>query len=421
MNISKLFAGQNVFKTASLGILVSVTAGVSAQSAGTCQALVQIQGDLWLFAQNGAPMLQLTKDKQLKYAAGISSDGKRIAYSGDGTGNNVTLIDATGGFLANIDPQTSDSIVGINWVNPHLLRIAEHASPLNSVFHFVKLPDDAPSTKPINQLVTAKGSSCTLSPKHKLAACVFGNIEVNGQTVYKSSDPLASAAELQNVNLVAGGSPVTLTDPPFNLLVKDIPGDTIGLQVTGSGDFLYRQYVSDGDTMRVSMPNDDESSNPAPVYGFIPKVMDKKKRIVNVRILKGQAGSTSFEGDIGWDHHGRRIAAVEVDGLGRRSVVLIKNNRSDSDNDDDDKDKGKNVFLGRIPLSIAGPIVSVTFTSPTHIRVVGASEVLDQDIPVQGPVSATGAPTVTAALPQKILISGAPLGSSVPVFGWSCK
>ena len=123
-----------------------------------------------------------------------------------------------------------------------------------------------------------------------------------------------------------------------------------------------------------------------------------------VRALKSLTGYFSFEGSLAWSPDGKRIAAIEKNGLGQRWLILL-----------DIREARAKVDV-REPLPIAGPIARVDFSSNSHIRVEGETQVFDQDIPVSGKL-ADGAPyKLSPALPKKLKH-----GEYVyRVYGWVC-
>lgn len=404
-----------------LAIALVMTNFTHAQTTQTsCQALVQIQNDLWFVKQDGTPLLQLTRDGKNKYSVGLSPDGKTIAYNVFGTENKVALIDATGRFLTTLDPNATDAIVGLDWLTSNILRVAEHLSPDNSTFHFIEIPTSFNSSTSFKQLPIAQGNSCTPSPNHKRTACILGGIYVNGRRIYSPTNPFASATVLQNLSVTGGLTGVTSTEPPFKLDVLEISDNTVGLRVTASDDFFKLQYVSPGGAMSVSLPSDTSADVPAPVYGFAPTIADQKRRIVNIRVLKSKTGYSSLEGELAWDSHGRRITTVEANDLGQRSLILLNRHRSENDNDNSEGQES-GAIDGRISLPIDGPIRSVEFTSDTHIRVVGATQVFELNIPAHGPIPAGISYTIAPALPKQLSVKIGTTTATVPVQDWVCR
>lgn len=416
MRITKFSANWDILKNTSLAIMLALSSHALAQTSSNCQALVVFQNDLWFVKQDGAPLLRLTRDGNEKYAAALSPDGKTIAYNSSESGQKVTLIDANGGNLANVDVNATSAIEGVDWLTSNLLRVEEHLNPNNSTFHFVIIPTAIKNSTLFKQLPTAKGRSCTPSPKHKRIACVLGGVFVNGQHTYSLTSSFTSATILHNITLSGGSVATTLTDPPFNLEMVEISGDRVGLKVTAPDGFSKLQYVSPGGTMSFSLADDDIVS---PVYGFSPTITDKKRRIVNVRVLKSKTGHYSLEGGVAWDPHGRRIAIVEANDVGQRSLIILNRQRSDDDDDNREENESSNVD-GRIMLPIAGPISSIEFTSDKHIRVTGSSQVFEQDIPAHGPIPAGSSYTVTLALPKQLTVTSGMISLTVPVQGWVC-
>lgn len=411
------FVNMNILKRLPLVIMLALSSHVYAQTPSHCKALVVFQNDLWFVKQDGTPLSRLTRDGNEKDAAALSPNGKIIAYiswSSD-TDQRVTLIDANGGYLANVNVNAASVIEEVSWVTANLLRVEEHLNPINSTFHFVTIPPAINNVTMFKELPIGVGSSCTPSPKYKRIACALGGVTINDQNFYSLTRPFVSATILQNIVLSGSSAATTLTDPPFKLEVVEISGDRVGLKATALDGFSKVQYVSPGGTMSFSLAPDDNGIA-APVYGFSPTITDIKRRIVNVRVLKSKTGNYLLEGDVAWDRSGRRIAVVEANDLGQRSLVLIS--LQHSDDDDNSKENQPGHVDARIPLPIAGPVRAINFTSNTHIRVTGATQVYDQDIPGNGSIPAG---SITAALPTELTVTSGGVSEIVPVRGWSCR
>ena len=417
-----------ILKRLLLIIMLTLSGHAYAQTPSSCKALVIFQNDLWFVKQDGTPFSRLTRDGNMKDAAALSPDEKTIAYVGwsSDSDQKVTLIDANGGYLANVNVDAPSLILEVSWVASNLLRVVEHLNPHNAIFHFVKIPSAISHATVFKELPTGWGTSCTPSPKHKHIACIQGGVYINDQDIYTLSDAFASATVLQNITLSGASLATTLTDPPYKLEVIEISGDRVGLKITDPDDFSQLQYVSPGNTMSsdVALNHDgvalDDNGVAAPVYGFSPTITDKKRRIVNVRVLKSKTGNYFLEGEVAWDRRGRRIVVVEANALGQRSLVLISLQHSDGDADSKENKPGH--VDARIPLPIAGPVNAIKFTSDTHIRVTGTTQVYDQDFPANGSIPA-GTISHASALPTELaVISGTESEAvPVPVQGWSCR
>lgn len=422
MHTFKFHSKRGALKIVSLMMLLAFSNYAAAQTANTnCQALVQLRNDLWLVRQDGSPVLQLTNDGKSKFASSMSQDGKIIAYSGGLFAGNITLLDTSARFLANIDLRTQDSVTGLNWIDPKLLRVQEHISPSSSLYHFVKIPNGSISANTLTEVAQAKGGSCALSPKFKRIACIEGDtISLKKRNIYYSPSQFSSATKLQTLDLNVGRIVSTSTDPSFKLEVKEISDKTIALKITTPDNLWQIEYVRIGDTAPVIYTS-DASADRATVFGFSPRIKDKKGGVVTVDVMKSTTDQFSFEGGLNWDLRGRRLATIEANDAGQRSLLLLNRQRSDDNNDEENEDRDEGSIDAKILLPIGGPIRSVDFTSDTHIRVVGATQVFEQNIPAHGPIPANMSYTITPALPKQLTIKIGTATTTVPVQDWACR
>jgi len=381
-----------------------------------CEALVQLQNDLWLVQQDGNPLSRLTNDGMSKFASAISPDGTRIGYSWGSSGNNVRLVDNNGGYLGDIDFSVRDAITDLKWINANLLRAAEHVAPTYSKYYFVNVPTDSDFSRKLRQVAQAEGSNCTLSSIHRKVACVQGDtITINNKIIYYVPDKFTAKTVLQTLNIDLGAAIITATDPSFKLEVKEIYDKTVALKVTSPDGLWKLEYVRIGDTMPVTVVGYDSAGGRPSIYGFTPTIDNKKSGFVTVKVSKSTTGSFYFEGDIAWDLHGRHIAAVEANDAGQRSLLILDRHHSDDDNEHNEHDE--NTTSARVSVPIDGPIKSVEFISNTRIRVIGSTQVFEQEITAQGAVL-TGIYSITPALPTKLTMNNGTMIVVVPVEGW---
>lgn len=456
MNTTKLLLKHQLLNSIFLAILLAISGFASAQTIpGNCRALIDIQNDLWFVKPDGSPVLQLTHDGRQKYTVGgVSPDGEMIAYldesfGQDGTliNEDITLIDVTGKLLSKINLHAEGGITGLAWINAKLLQAGEHISPHSSSFHFVEVPNGGLHLISLQELPTVEGVSCTPSPNYRDIACISSlyrdGISLNGndRDIYSTTDSFVSAVELQTLDIAVGSTVTTTTVPPFKLEVTEIVDNQVGLKVVTPDDLLQNQtifpmFIAHDYTMPVPIKDPDSPDEiPPTVYGFTAAIKhheheqrgrgrnsseekeDRKAAIVTVHVLKSVTGAYSLEGDLAWSPDGRRIATVEKNDLGQRSLVLLNRNAHVEEEDARRDDREHNNVDVKEPLPIAGPISRIEFTSDTHIRVEGATQIFEQDIPAYGKVRDITNYRITAALPKQFVDEY----KTIPIFGWVCK
>ncbi len=400
-------------------LFVVVNVAYAQTTTETCNALVQVNNDLWLVQQNGNPINRLTVDGGIKVTSAISQDGKFIVYNGGQSASNIaTLLDATGRFLGYIDLSLQDAITGLAWYRSNLLRIEEHISPFASEFHFVHIPNDITSTNRIKQIAKANGTTCSLSSNIERVACIKGDsIYIENKAAHYLPNEFTNASILQTLDLSAGKSQTTSTQPVFQLEVTEITGKTISLKIVLPDNSWQLFNIGDGNIASFKL-QDDASSNGTTLYGISPRIKDKKGSIVTVDIEKSVSGSFSYEGGLSWNRRGNRIAFVEANAAGQQSLLLL-NGRSDSHNNEESNHETRSIE-GKILVPIVGPINSIEFITDNLIKVVGATQVFELEIPTQGTVSADSPYTISAALPNQLLVNIGSQASMATVQGWTC-
>ncbi|WP_139166962.1 hypothetical protein [Chromobacterium sphagni] len=237
-----------------------------------CKALVEYNRNLWLSQPDGTLSLQLTHDGKKKFAIGISPTGKIIAYDNNIYGGGVTLIDNTGKHLAIITPKLSNPIVGLDWINPNLLRIAEHLGPKGSKFHFINIPSSTNAIATFTEDPPYDGELCTPAPDAKNTACIFGGlVQINKSDFYSPPDPFGSATTLQDLSLVPGQATFAPTEPKLKVEVADYSSKYIQVQITDPDDIKQTRYARWGSPVSYSPnPGFDGSPPSTAVYGFLP-------------------------------------------------------------------------------------------------------------------------------------------------------
>ncbi len=405
---TKLAIGRRIAAT----LIVVLPVVGFAQTTSACKALVQIENNLWLVRANGTPIAQVTNDKQFRTAAALNPSGKVIAYSGKDAPKDLTLIDSTGRLIADVNLQAAQALTGLTWLSPTLLRAAEHLGRNASHFHFVRLgAGNAVSTVPAPD---ADGSSCALSPDGKDRACIVADsVKLNGRDIYYSTDAFASSTVVQTVDVAVGTGITTTTSPAFRVDVKDISTDIIYLRITTPDGLWTEMHVPTGYVMNAQFGGYTE--NPDPLFGVLP-VRTTNTGVVRLFVKRSDTGTFALEGGIAWDPRGKRMAVVEVNPrTNKRTWILLNREMGQAAT-------GANGAIdAKQPLPIEGPVTSIAFTSDTHLRIEGASQVFEKDIPAQGKVPAGGTHAITQAMPQFLTVKIGADNAFAPVKGWSCQ
>jgi hypothetical protein len=374
-----------------------------------CKALVQVDNNLWL-SQGGATLRQVTNDMQFRSAAALSPDGKIIAYSGKNSPDDITFLDNSGRLITNLDLHAQDSIVAMEWVSPTLLRADEHIGPAANRSHFVRVASGSPSLIPGD----SSGGMCAISPDLKNMACTTRDaLTLNDRDIFYSTSAFASASTLQTIDMAVGSSVISSTSPSFRIEVREIDSKdkTVQLRITTPDGLWQEQRVPAGGTMPVTA--DEKAGNPPSVFGFMP-VFGNNPGAVRLYIKKSNTGAWLFEGHVAWDPRGKRIAVVEASGLGQRTWLLVNREMGQADN-------GKGGVDAREQLPIDGPIKKIAFTSDTHIRIEGATQAFEKDIPAQGKVPAGTPYRITQAMPGKISVNVGGNSVIADVKGLACQ
>jgi len=391
--------------------VLSVLSGAAmAQTRSSCKALVEISNNLWLVNPDGSVIKQVTNDSQFRTAAALNPAGNLIAFSGKNSPMDVTVLDASGRFIEDVDVRAADAIMQLDWINSSLLLAEEHLNPNASRFHWIRFgPGNSAS---VLHTAPAEGSTCAASPDAKEMACVLGAaaLELNGRTVFVATDAIASATTVQAIDVAVGTGVTTSTSPAFRVDVLGIDGATVHLKITSSDGLWTEQYVPAGSSMDVQL---GDGADRTPQYVVLPTV-STNSGVVHLSILKSDTGAYSFEGGIAWSPSGKRLALVEANPAGQRFWVLLNRHMGRA------AISGHGAVDAREVLPIDGPVRSIVFTSDTHLRIEGASQVFDKDIPADGKVPAGGPYLVGPAMPQQLTVKVGAANSIGEVKGWSC-
>jgi hypothetical protein len=401
---------QRAARLVMLPLLSTLSVGAVAQAASSCKALVQVDNNLWFASADGRPLAQVTNDRQFRSAAALDPNGTLIAYSGKDAPNDVTLIDASGRPITDIDLKASDAIIDLKWISPTLLSATEHLGPKASHFHVVQLGAGSATASVLP--VTADGSSCAVSSSGKVTACIIGDrdLELNGRHVYGVTDAFASATEVQTVDAAVGTSLTSSTSPAFRVDVKAVTGAAVHLRITTPDGLWTEQYVPPGEAMDVQFAGPPEG---APRYAVVP-ITTTNTGVVRLTIKRSNSGDYAFEGGVAWDPRGKRIALVEANSAGQRTWVLLNSEMGQA------AIRGSGAIDAKESLPVAGPVRSISFPSDTRLRIEGASQVFEKDIPAQGKVPPGGAYAIRPALPQQLTLKLAQGSVVAAVKGWSC-
>jgi hypothetical protein len=385
---------------------------VFAQANTNCQALVNLRNDLWLMKPDGSNRLRLTLDGKIKSAAKLSTDQKMIAYSGESPLQDVMLISLAGGLLAGANLHIAGGVVGLSWLQPDLLRVDEHLDPNNSTFHFVEIPAGGLYPRPLLGLPMTQGISCAPAKNYQQMACVISDsVSVNDRDIFYVTNPFASALELQAVNLPIGRAINTATIPSFRLEAIESAEDAITLKVSSNNGSEVTELLSENETMQVPVIE----GNATTMYGFM-RTSRRGRDAISVRVLKSKTGMFSLAGNIAWSPNNRRIAVVEKNENGESFLILLNQGNSESDGEQHPSVTNAKIGMFRELLPISSPIKSIRFTSDTHIRIEGASQIYERDIPGYGKIQPRTNYTVTAAQPNQIMLDG----KSIQVIDWVC-
>ena len=235
-------------------------------------------------------------------------------------------------------------------------------------------------------------------------------MELNGHDIYHAANAFASATAVQTVDVAVGASLTTSMSPVFRVDVKGISNDTVQLRITTLDGLWSEQYVSPGNAMDVQFADPPDGT---PRYSVVP-MTTTNIGVVRLTIKRSNTGTYSFESGIAWDPRGKRMALVEANPGGQRSWVLLNKEMGQAATNASGAVDTKEL------LPIDGPVRSISFTSDTHLRIEGVTQVFEKDIPAQGKVSPGGPYAIHPALLQQLTVNLGAGSISAQVKGWSC-
>jgi hypothetical protein len=388
--------------------VVSALLGVAAhaQTASSCRLLVENKNDLWLVRPDGSVISRITSDGQLKPAAALQPGGNLVAYSTLDPTRDIVIADATGRVASQTSSGAGDAVVGLSWPSSAMLRADIHEGPSTSQFQFFSL-------QPGNRLVqvpldSARGAACAASPSGRQLACADGDaLTLDGTNLYYATGPFDSSRAAQSVNLALGGSVITATSPALQVDFKQQTGTSVTLLATTPDHQSQEQRVSTGSTMPVNVSD-------AALIGLEP-VRTADPNTIKLVVKTSNTGYARFEGGLAWSPNGARIAAVEANDAGQRTLLLLDRQMGQA------AIQGQGGIDGRLVLPIAGPIRAIRFLTNTAIRVEGAQDAVEYTVPATGKVRSPSyvvKPLPVQAHALSLTLDGSPVSATVR--DWTC-
>jgi hypothetical protein len=377
-----------------------------AQTPSSCRLLVESQNDFWLVRPDGSVISRITSDGQLKPAAALQPSGNLVAYSTQDRARDMVLADATGRVVGQTSSGADEPVTGLRWIAGDILRADIHDGPTTSQFQFFRL-------QPGNRLVRdpqdiARGAACATSPDGRQLGCLAGDtLTLNGRDVYYATDPFDSSTIAQSANLTLGSSLITATAPALQVDFKQQTANSVTLRVATPDHQWQEQRVPVGRTMPVNTGN-------AAVIGLEP-VRTTDPNTIKLVVKTSNTGYARFEGGLAWSPNGARIAAVEANDAGRRTLLLL------------DRQMGLAAIQGqggidaRLVLPIAGPIGAIRYPANTAIRVEGEREAVEYTVPATGKVQSPSyvvKPLPILAHALSLALNGSTVNATVR--DWTC-
>jgi hypothetical protein len=385
--------------------LASIAAG--AQDLGACRALIENRNDFWLVQANGSVISRITSDGFLKPAAALQPGGQLVAYSTQDPSRELVLSDATGRVLDQAGINAGEPVVELKWTTAGALRAAVHQSPSHSQHHFFTLMPGNRLSRTMTE--GAAGADCATSPAGRQIACVVGDaVTLDGKEIYFAAGPFESRAIVQTATVGLGSSVSIAATPVLRVEFKEQTANSVTLRVTTPDNQWQQQRVPTGRSMPVMTGEGTGAIGIEPVRTTDPST-------IKLVVMKSDTGYARFAGNLAWDPSGQRMAVVESNDAGQSTLVLLARQMGQAAID------GQGAIDARIRLPVEAPIHGVHFPTSTTIRVEGAREVVEYDIPAHGKVrsprySVKPRPLLPTSLP--VTLGGAPVVATVR--DWSC-
>jgi hypothetical protein len=389
-------------------VLVTALLGATAhaQTTSTCRLLVDNKNDLWLARPDGSVISRITSDGQLKPAAALQPGGNLVAYSTADPARDIVLADAAGHVVSQASSGAQDAVVGLKWPSTTTLRADIHDGPATSRFQFFSL-------QPGNRLVrapldNARGAACAASPSGRQLACAEGDtLTLDGRDLYYATGPFDSGLVAQSANLALGSSLITATSPTLRVEFRQQTGTSVTLRATTPDNQSQEQRVATGGTMPVT-------ASDTAVIGLEP-VRTADPNTIKLVVKTSNTGYARFEGGLAWSPNGARIAAVEANDAGQRTLLLL------------DRQMGQAAIQGqggvdaRLVLPITGPVGAIRFVTNTAIRVEGARDAVEYTVPATGKVRSPSydvKPLAVQAHALSLILDGSAVNATIR--DWTC-
>jgi len=392
-----------------LAVLFFACEAAQATVPAGCSALVEMNNDLWFASSNGNLTQQLTRDGKMKFSTALSPNGKVIAYSGESF-NGVTLLDESGRLLGQVDIGTKDAITNLEWTSPNLLQASEHVGPSSSRFHFLKISTNNYNGAILLPSSPAEGLSCELAPNGRDVACAVRDaITLDGREIFYAPSGFDSAMTIQNLDATVSTTTSLQSIPGVNVTVVDASSDTIHLKLMLPNGSWQEQYVKPGETMHVDLGN-------GTLYGIKP-TLSGDDQVVLLSVLQSATGAGFIESGPVWDVSGRRLAFVEGNGIGQRTLVILNKELGASAIN---KNAMQGAIDGQTVLPIMGPISSIEFLTDTSLKVTGPLQIYLATIPAQGKIREWKY-ILNDAFPAHLFVQTGTTTQLLDVIGWTCQ
>ncbi len=307
-----------------LALLSSQQMAWGQNSVPVCEALVSSANDLFLISSGGDVKIQFTTDGLQKGSVSLAPDSQKVAYIPGADHRKVTLVDERGDTVTRTVQEIPNAVfTNVEWNTDSILATEYSLGQRDNVFsyHFVrgKLWEAQMRSRR-----SVQGENCVARALERWDyACVNGaEVEVGGGIIY-SADAFApaSAKTVGSLSIRLGTSSSSATTPPFGVELVSV-SDGVTLKITLPTGNWIQQRVQDGEPIALTL--DDI------VYGFIPKVTNRTKNIVQVNIVQSLFGDSAFDRAVGWYDDGV-VAVVERPQAGPRLLLLADHKRDAAD------------------------------------------------------------------------------------------